>query len=151
AKIVFDAGWPITMVGLDVGNRTLFTEKHFAQLEKTRGPANDFALALMRFLLDLSREWGSSGTQMYDPLAVGVAIDRTLVKTQKMRVDIETQGELTRGETVANRQNSVERNVTHGDRLWIEGIDRVRPNAEVCLEVDAERFLQTLVSRLAGH
>jgi len=34
---------------------------------------------------------------MYDPLAVGVAIDSTLVKAPAMHVDVETRGEFTRG------------------------------------------------------
>ena len=87
---------------------------------------------------------------MYDPLAVGVTIDRTLVTTEPMRVDVETRGEFTRGETVANRHNTVERNVPHGDRLWIEGLDAVKPNARVSVAVDAERFLELFISRIAG-
>ena len=70
---------------------------------------------------------------MYDPLAVGVAIDSTLVKAPDMHVDVETRGDFTRGETVANRQGEVERNVLHGDRYVIEGVDRVSPNAKVCV------------------
>jgi inosine-uridine nucleoside N-ribohydrolase len=65
-------------------------------------------------------------------------------------VDVETRGEFTRGETVANRHNAVERNVLHGDRYIIEGLDKVEPNAKVCVEVDADRFLQLFVSRIRG-
>lgn len=150
AQIVFNAGWPLTMVGLDVGDRTLFDRPHLAELEKTHGPENDFAVGLLKFLIDLSEKYGVQGAQMYDPLAVGVAIDRTLVRTEDMRVDVETRGEFTRGETVANRQNAVERNVPHDDRLWVAGIDPVQPNVHVAVEVEAQRFLKLLVSRLAG-
>jgi inosine-uridine nucleoside N-ribohydrolase len=87
---------------------------------------------------------------MYDPLAVGVAIDPTIVKAPLMHVDVETRGEFTRGETVANRHGMVERNVLHGDRYLIEGVDKVEPNAKVCVDVDADRFLQMFVSRLRG-
>ena len=87
---------------------------------------------------------------MYDPLAMGAAIDYTLVKTEAMRVDVETRGEFSRGETVANRRNEVERNVLHGYRYIIEGVDHVEPNAQVCVGVDAERFLQLFIARLAG-
>ena len=59
-------------------------------------------------------------------------------------------GEFTRGETVANRRGAVERNVLHGDRYIIEGVDKVEPNAKVCIEVDADRFLQLFVSRIRG-
>jgi purine nucleosidase len=87
---------------------------------------------------------------MYDPLAVGAAIDASIVKTQPMHVDVETRGEFSRGETVANRRNMVERNVLHGDRYIIEGIDPVAPNVQVCVGVDAERFIQLFISRLQG-
>ena len=87
---------------------------------------------------------------MYDPLAVGTAIDPSIVSTQPMHVDVESRGEFTRGETVANRHDTVERNVPHGDRYIIEGVDQVEPNVEVCTGVKAEKFLQLLNSRLAG-
>ena len=87
---------------------------------------------------------------MYDPLAVGVAIDATLVTAPAMHVEGETRGEFTRGETVANRRNEVERNVLRGGRYVIEGVDKVVPNAKVCVEVQADRFLQLFVSRIQG-
>jgi inosine-uridine nucleoside N-ribohydrolase len=67
-----------------------------------------------------------------------------------MHVDVETRGDFTRGETVANRRNAVERNVLHGDRYIVEGLDKVEPNAKVCVAVDADRFLQLFVSRIRG-
>src|SRR6476646_8634087 len=38
AQIVFRAGWPLTMVGLDVGDKTLLSREYLAQLGKTHGP-----------------------------------------------------------------------------------------------------------------
>jgi len=150
AQIVFNAGWPVTMGGLDVGDKTLFRRAHLTEFSKTHGPQNDFAAAVLEYLVDLSEKYGFAGTPMYDPLAVGVAIDPTLVTTQHMRVDVETRGEFTRGETVANRRNAVERNVPHGDHYVIEGIDPVQPNTHVCVGVDAERFIRLFISRLRG-
>jgi len=150
AQVVFQAGWPLTMVGLDVGDKTLLTQKYLDQLGTTHGPENDFMYSVVKFLVDLSAKFGSPGTPMYDPLAVGVAIDASLVKAPEMHVDVETRGEFTRGETVANRRGAVERNVLHGDRYVIEGVDKVTPNVKVCVDVDAERFLQLFVSRIQG-
>jgi inosine-uridine nucleoside N-ribohydrolase len=150
AQIVFQAGWPLTMVGLDVGDKTLLSRKHLAQLGQTHGAINDFMVQVASYLVDLSEKFGTGGTPMYDPLAVGVAIDATLVKAPDMHVDVETRGEFTRGETVANRHGLIERNVLHGDRYVIEGIDKVGPNAKVCADVDAERFLQLFISRVRG-
>ena len=150
AQIVFQAGWPLTMVGLDVGDKTLLSPKYLDQLGQMHGPVNDFIYQVAHYLIDLSAKFGFSGPPMYDPLAVGVAIDATLVKAPPMHVDVETRGEFTRGETVANRHNMVERNVLHGDRYMVEGVDAVAPNAKVCVEVDADRFLQLFVSRIRG-
>src|ERR1700694_3144815 len=150
AQIVFHAGWPLTMVGLDVGDKTLLSPKYLAQLGQTHGPVNDFIYQVARYLIDLSAQFGSGGTPMYDPLAVGVAIDATLVQAPPMHVDVEIRGEFTRGETVANRRGAVERNVLHGDRYIIEGVDKVEPNAKVCVDVEADRFLHLFISRIRG-
>jgi purine nucleosidase len=150
AQIVFQAGWPLTMVGLDVGDRTLLTQKQLDQLATTHGPVNDFIYAVGKFMVAQSAKFGFPGAAMYDPLAVGVAIDPTLVKAPEMHVDVETRGEFTRGETVANRHGAVEHNVLHGDHYVIEGVDTVAPNAKVCVEVDADRFLRLFVSRIQG-
>jgi purine nucleosidase len=151
AQIVFNAGFAsLTMVGLDVGNKTLMTERQVAQLQAAPGPMANFVAQVGEFLLDLSKRFGESGTPMYDPLAMGVTLDPALVTTKTMRVDVETRGEFTRGETVANRNNMVERNVLHGDRYIIEGVDKVTPNAKVCVDVQAQRFLDLLVSRIQG-
>src|SRR5713226_4845888 len=154
AQIVFQAGWPLTMVGLDVGDKTLLTRKHIEPLSKTHSPVGDFIYHVASFLIDLSEKYGGTGTPMYDPLAVGVAIDATLVKAPPMHVEVETRGDFTRGETVANRRGAIERNVLRhfpdGDRYVIEGLDKVEPNAKVCTEVQAEKFLQLFVSRIQG-
>jgi inosine-uridine nucleoside N-ribohydrolase len=150
AQIVFQAGWPLTMVGLDVGDKTLLSQEYLDQLSKTHGPLNDFTYSVAKYLVNLAAQFGQRGTPMYDPLAVGVAIDATLVKAPEIHVDVETRGQFTRGETVANRRGYVERNVLHGDRYVIEGADKVLPNAKVCTEVEADRFLQLFVSRIQG-
>ena len=109
---------------------------------------NDFIYGVNKFLVGLAEQFGATGSPMYDPSAVAVAVDSTLVKVLEMHVDVETRGEFTRGETVGNRHGDVERNVLHGDRYVIEGVDRVAPNAKVCVDVDAERLLQMFVERI---
>ncbi len=150
AQIVFNAGWMVTMVGSDVGERTLITQKYLAQLQSSHGPQSDFVAKIADFYLTRSEKSGYSGAAMYDPLAVGIALDPTLGTLKEMHVDVETKGEFTRGETVANRMGSNENNVLHGDHYEIEGVVELKPNARVCLASDADRFLQLFVSRVAG-
>jgi inosine-uridine nucleoside N-ribohydrolase len=150
ASIVFNAGWMVTMIGSDVGERTLITRKYLADLEASHGPESDFVAKLAEFYLSRAERSGYAGAAMYDPLAVGTVIDPTLVTLKDMHVDVETRGEFTRGETVANRMGSNENNVLHGDHYEIEGVIELKPNARVCLASDADRFVQLFISRIKG-
>lgn len=150
ASIVFNAGWMVTMIGSDVGERTLITRQHVAQLQSSHTPQSDFVAKLADFYVTRSEKSGYAGAAMYDPLAVATAIDPSLVTLKDMHVDVETRGEFTRGETVANRMGSDENNVLHGDHYEIEGVIPLQPNARVCLASDAGRFLQLFVGRLKG-
>jgi inosine-uridine nucleoside N-ribohydrolase len=151
AQIVFNAGWIVTMVGSDVGERTLMTRKYVTQLQANHQPESDFIAKLADFYLTRSEKSGYQGAAMYDPLAVGVVVDPTLVTLKSMHVDVETKGEFTRGETVANRTGSDENNVLHGDHYEIEGVVGLKPNARVCLASDSDRFLRLFVGRITGN
>jgi inosine-uridine nucleoside N-ribohydrolase len=150
AAIVFNAGWMVTMIGSDVGERTLMTRKDIARLQAAHGPESDFVAKLADFYLTRSEKSGYEGAAMYDPLAVATAIDPSLVTLKDMHVDVETRGEFTRGETVANRMGSDENNLLHGDHYEIEGVIELKPNARVCLASDADRFLKLFISRVKG-
>jgi inosine-uridine nucleoside N-ribohydrolase len=150
AQIVFNAGWMVTMVGSDVGERTLITRKELAQLRSTHGPENDFIVQIVDFYVTRSEKSGWSGAAMYDPLAVAIAMDPTLGTLKEMHVDVETRGEFTRGETVANRNGYNENNVLHGDHYEIDGLIPLKANARVCLAADRDRFLQLFLSRIQG-
>jgi purine nucleosidase len=151
AQIVFTAGWKVTMVGSDVGERTLITRNHLEELQSTHGPQNDVVTKIAKFYIERSEQNRESGAAMYDPLAVATVIDPTLVTLKDMHVDVETKGEFTRGETVANRMGANEKNVLHGDHYEIEGYDSLESNARVCVASDAERFLTLFVSRIKGR
>jgi inosine-uridine nucleoside N-ribohydrolase len=85
-------------------------------------------------MIDRMKQYGREGMSMHDPLAVGAVIDPTVVTTECFPVDVETRGELTRGETVADRR----------------GWEKAELCAEVALEVDSKRFLRLFGERLHG-
>ena len=121
------------MVGSDIGERTLMTRKQLAQIQSTHGPENDFVAKIGEFYLSRAEKNGYPGAAMYDPLAVGTVVDPTLVTLKEMHVDVETKGEFTRGETVANRMGANEKNVLHGDHYVIEGYDYLKTECKsVC-------------------
>ena len=150
AQIVFNAGWVVTMIGSDVGERTLMKRKQLEELEAGHGPQNDVVSKIARFYIERSEKNGWDGAAMYDPVAVATVVDPTLVTLKAMHVDVETRGEFTRGETVANRMSANEKNVLHGDHYEIEGYELLRNNARVCVSSDAERFLQMFTDRVKG-
>jgi purine nucleosidase len=133
AKIVFESGLPITLVGLDVTMKTLLTPSHLEEIVSANTSVTRFVDKIITHYMEFYKNVvGVNGCGMHDPLAVGVAIDRSLVKTRELFVTVETRGEFTTGETVGDLRGSK------------EGIVRP-PNMDVCIDVDAERFIQSFI------
>ena len=150
ADLVFRAGWPVTMVGLDVTEITLINNAQVSEIERSGGAEARFAAAVARFQVGLYQGTGFGGGAIHDALAVGVAIDPSFVKLRAMRIDVETEGRIARGETVANRLGTVDHAVDKGDHLETVGVDEVKLNAQVAVGIDSERFLRFFVARLSG-
>jgi purine nucleosidase len=114
--------------GLDVTERTKLRPEHVARLGD--GP-------IARFVADAVRvkfERNDGFANMHDPLALALALDPSLGETRPAAVDVELAGRLTRGMTVADWRG-----------LWGR-----EPNLDVAVAVDADRFLDELVARLAS-
>jgi inosine-uridine nucleoside N-ribohydrolase len=101
ARIVFQSGIPITMVGLDVTRKTSLTDEHVRTLEAAQNPVSQAAAKIGRNAINHNRERGYLvGPNMHDSLAVAGFIDPAILKLQEYYVDVETTGELTAGETL---------------------------------------------------
>ncbi|HEX9726171.1 MAG TPA: nucleoside hydrolase [Vicinamibacteria bacterium] len=147
AEMVFHSGAPIVMVGLDVTEKTILGADHLRTVQRAASPISQLVWSLTEFHLN---ERGAEGIMMHDPLAVGVAIDPSFVETKRLHVGVETKGEMTRGETVAARRGySLKFLESHGTRT-VAGQEDLPPNAEVCVGVDSERFLDFFVKRVLG-
>jgi purine nucleosidase len=106
AREIVHSGVPMTLVGLDVTHKVVFTRE---RLESVPGGRSGLRARFLRSICDRMFAFyrprlGRDIFFLHDPLAVGVALDRSLVETQRMSVDIETKGELTRGMVVAERR-----------------------------------------------
>ena len=172
ARIIFQSGIPITMVGLDVTRKTSLTEEHVRTLEAARNPVSQAAAKIGRNAINRNRERGFLvGPNMHDSLAVAGFLDLAILKLQDYYVDVETTGELTAGETLGyspvagdlRRRPGMEREAAVAD-IPIRGSaptlastrtspvvrDKWLPNAKVAVEVDSARFFDLLIGRLAG-
>ena len=89
----------------------------------------------LRFYLEFHAQYdGFYGAFIHDPLAVAAALDRSLVTTEALYVDVETRGEITAGMTVADRRRLTGR----------------APNLDVAVTADVAEFLDRLVERVGG-
>src|SRR5439155_817369 len=96
ARIVFQSGIPITMVGLDVTRKTSLTDEHVRILEAGQNPVSQAAAKIARNAINHNREQGFLvGPNMHDSLAVAGFLEPSLLKFQDYYVDVETTGELT--------------------------------------------------------
>ena len=65
AQVVFQGGFPLTMVGLEIGRKALFRREHLALLQKTHGTQNDFAARVLEYLVNLCEtKYGLKGAPL---------------------------------------------------------------------------------------
>jgi len=127
---VFTSGLDLTMVGLDVTHKALFTPAHEQRLE---GPVGEMVRALLGFYGEFHRrQYGWAGSPIHDAVAVAHVARPDFLDTVERGVKIDTGPELSRGRT-------------HVD-LW--GRAGWEENAHVAVDIRADDFLDLLVERL---
>jgi inosine-uridine nucleoside N-ribohydrolase len=133
AAAVFGSGIPVTMIGLDITHKALFTRAHADRLRGT-GRAGRAVAELSDFFQRFHKSrYGFDGSPIHDALAVAEVIDPSLVTRLECNVEIERSSDYCDGRTVVDR--------------WLV-TDRPK-NARVGIDVDAQRFLELLVERIS--
>ncbi len=172
ARVVFQAGIPITMIGLDVTRKTSLTEEHVRVLEAAQNPVAQAAATIGRNAIKHNRELRYLvGPNMHDSLAVAAFIHPAVVTLQDYYVDVETAGELTAGATLGyspvagdlRRKPEAEKEAAamnipiRGSAPTLASMrtspvlrEKYVPNAKVAVDVDSAKFFELLIGRLAG-
>ncbi|HEY0260214.1 MAG TPA: nucleoside hydrolase [Lacisediminihabitans sp.] len=103
AHIVFNEGWKLTMVGLDLTHQALATPDVVERIAAIgTGPAR-FVVELLEFFAERYREVeGFDYPPVHDPCAVALVIDPTVMRVVRVPLDVELAGTLTLGMTVAD-------------------------------------------------
>ncbi|WP_077619830.1 nucleoside hydrolase [Bacillus sinesaloumensis] len=129
AEIVLSSGLPLTMVGLDVTMQTLLPRDKVEAWRSSE--TGTFFADMVGFYHDFYESFspGIGGCGLHDPLAVGVAMDSSLVKTEYVGIKVATEGEED-GRTVPVRDSNS------------------GPKIQVCTEVNAPRFLEHFLKRV---
>jgi purine nucleosidase len=102
AQIVLSAGWPVRLVSLDVTQQAVMARAQFATLAKTGHPVTRTIQAMTDFYFDdFAGPRGIEGLSMHDPLCVAAALHPDLIEWRRAHVEVELNGTLTAGATVA--------------------------------------------------
>jgi inosine-uridine nucleoside N-ribohydrolase len=133
ARMVFNSGLDVTMVGLDVTHQALITPADVGRLSSA-GRAGRLVADLYAFYAQFhSRSYGWDGAPVHDAVALAHVIDGTLLGTAHCGVVVDTGPEPARGRTHADLRGA----------HW-------PPNCHVAVEIDAERFVTLLMERIAA-
>jgi inosine-uridine nucleoside N-ribohydrolase len=153
ARIVFDSGVPLTMVGLDVTQKVLLGETQLKVLEAAQTPVSQAAAKIMRATLERMRK-GRDVTvvAMHDPLTVAHLIDPTILKLKDYYVQIETTGEFTAGDSVGYDHSPARLSppLETGQSSPDNSAPDFKPNCKVAVGVDPDKFFRLLISRLTA-
>ena len=135
ADEVFKSNLPLTMVGLDVTLRTLLTKKETQQWRDLGTAAGKAYADITDFYIDAyySLDIDKNGCALHDPLAVGVGIDPSFVKTISlfMRCEYDPDSPFY-GRTVGDNAK----------------LNDPNPNVKVAVNVDKERYLKAFMDHL---
>lgn len=136
ADIVFRCGRPITVMGLDVTHQVLATPE---RRDRIRAIDNGAARATVGMLDFFNRhdtvKYGSMGAPLHDPCTVAYLLKPELFEGKLCNVSIETESELTMGNTAVDFWHVTDR---PKNATWIHA-------------VDADGFYDLLIERLSRY
>lgn len=148
AKIVFDSGIPIQMVGLNLCRQNYMTKKEVESIRKMKNPVARFASEILDFNIT-----SCARAQLCDACAISWLIDpKVIALSLSMHVEVETAGRFTRGMTVCDYRPfmGTEPKMDIGRERFLDiptGIE----NAEVAMEFNRDRFVRLLLNTLDSY
>ncbi|HLY13834.1 MAG TPA: nucleoside hydrolase [Candidatus Limnocylindrales bacterium] len=121
---------PDDTIAVARGEDPLLAERSVAS-----NPVVRFVADALRFYMEFHAQYdGFYGAFIHDPLAAAAALDERLVQTQAVAVDVETGGDLSAGQTIADFRG-----------LWHRA-----PNVDLAVAADAGAFLERWIERVGG-
>jgi purine nucleosidase len=134
ADIVFRSGVDLVVMPLDVTHKALTTRARVEAFRALPGKVGPAVASWTDFFERFDKaKYGSEGAPLHDPCTIAWLIRPDLFSGRRVNVEIETEGRLTAGMTVAD---------------WWRVTDRAA-NATFMGDIDAEGFFALLTERLA--
>ncbi len=140
ARLVFNAGAPITMVGLNVTATFGIDDQGVTQLRNGESRTAAEIGGALGFYLDRQHSlYGRRYAALHDVCAVVPFTHPDLIQYETMHVDIETEGTLTRGMSVCDQ-----RGMSAAEGL----VAPQPPNVQVAVAADGDRIVQAVLDTL---
>ncbi len=138
ADVVFGAGWPVTMVGLDVTQKTIMTRAQLEKLAQSDNTMSKHLSAIIPFYHTFTLNANKfDGIYLHDPTTLAYLVAKDAFETLQKAVRVETQG-MSRGKTwpANNHMNK-----------WSTAWEN-RPLVNLCIGVDANKISDLILERL---
>ena len=137
AEMVFGAGVPITMCGLDVTHAAQVMDEDIERIRAIMNPIAHTVAELLDFFMIYHRDpkWGFVGAPLHDPCTIAWLLRPELFTGIECHVSVETQGQYTVGMTVVDRYR----------------LSPHEPNTMVLLDVERQGFIDLLVEQLQAY
>lgn len=134
AKIVLNAGIPLTMAPLNVTHKAQILKPEIDAIGKIDNPVAQAFHDLLNFFerYHEAPKWGFKGAPLHDPCTIAWLLHPEMFQSELMNVDVETEGKLVRGETVC-------------DYYELTGKPK---NTDVLLDIDREAFIDLITTSL---
>jgi len=135
SKIVFQSGINITMAPLDVTSQA-HLDPTFRDKIRTLGKIGQFIYDIFQHYVDKYVEWGTpiNLIPIHDTCAVMAFLyPEVYTEVARLRVEVETLGEFTRGQTIADWKN-----------VW-----KKEPQTTVLFKVDQQKFKEYYLFKLS--
>ena len=131
AKMVFNSGIPLTMVGLDVTLRAMLNRTDVNKLREMGSKAAVLTAEITEFML-VRHSNGGEDALMHDALALAAALEPDCLSFENYFVDIECNGEYTAGHTSVD----------------VRRVSGKKPNVSVAVDINLEKFKAWLMECL---
>lgn len=132
ADIVFKSGIKINVAPLDATEKALIKPSDFPRIEKVNNKVSEVVLAWLKFFYKHPMEIGYEGAPIHDPLALLSITHPEIFKIEDMHIDIDLDGEYTRGATLADLRYSRDKKF----------------NSRVLMDIDREKFIDIIIDSL---
>ena len=122
-QILFRSGLDVVMVGLDVTLQTELPIWARDRVEAAGTPEAKLAVQVMDFMIKRNKEFGYDVANLHDVVAFCAIVNPSVLKLKKYYVDVETEGTITRGMTVADFRDvcpDKEKNITCAEDIDVE-------------------------------